>query len=75
MAIINIESEVTGKVWKIVAIAGTKVEEEGAILIIESMKMEIGVTAPSAGTVVEVLVSEGDDVLEGQSVARFDRAS
>ena len=72
---IKMGSDVTGKVWKIVAIAGTVVGEEGAIRIIESMKVEIGVAAPSAGTVVEVLVSEGDDVLEGQSVARFDRAS
>ena len=72
MAIVNIESEITGKVWKIVATAGTAVEEEGTILIIESMKMEISVIAPRAGTVIEILVSEGDDVLEGQSVARFD---
>ena len=75
MAIVNVDSEITGKVWKIVAPAGTALEEEGPILIIESMKMEIGVTAPNAGTVVEILVSEGDDVLEGQTVARFDAAS
>lgn len=72
MAIADIESEITGKVWKIVATAGTAVEEDDVILIIESMKMEIGVTAPLAGTVIEVLVKEGDDVLEGHTVARIE---
>lgn len=74
MAKVKVESEITGKVWKIVASAGTVLEEEGVILIIESMKMEIAVSAPRAGTLVEILVSEGDDVLEGQVVAHLDEA-
>lgn len=72
MSSVNVQSEITGKVWKIVAPAGTRVEEEGTILVIESMKMEIAVTAPSAGVVTELLVAEGDSVVEGQMIARMD---
>lgn len=75
MSSMNVESEITGKVWKIVAPAGTRVEEEGTIVVIESMKMEIAVTAPRAGVVTELLVAEGDAVLEGQTVARLNGAA
>lgn len=75
MANLKVESEITGKVWKVVAREGTVLEEEGVILIIESMKMEIAVAAPCAGTVVEILVSESDDVLEGQVVAHLSEGS
>ena len=62
-------SDVTGTVWKIEAPAGSAVAEGGVVLIVESMKMEIPVCAPSAGTVREVLVAEGDAVTEDQPVA------
>jgi biotin carboxyl carrier protein len=61
-------SEVTGTVWKVEAPAGATVAEGDVVLIIESMKMEIPVCAPSAGTVREVLVAEGDPVTEDQPV-------
>jgi biotin carboxyl carrier protein len=38
-------------------------------MIIESMKMEIPVASPRAGTVVEIRVAEGEPVKEGQVVA------
>lgn len=74
MSSVGVESEITGKVWKVVAPAGTRVEEDDAILVIESMKMEIAVTAPRAGIVAELLVAEGDAVVEGQTVARLEGA-
>jgi len=36
------------------------------LLILESMKMEISVTAPRAGTVREIRVAEAEVVKEGQ---------
>lgn len=71
MSSVNVDSEITGKVWKIVAPAGTQVQEEETIMVIESMKMEIAVTAPRAGVVSELLVAEGEPVVEGQTVARL----
>ena len=73
MARIEIQSEVTGKVWKVEAPVGTTVQEDDPILIIESMKMEIPVMATEGGSVVELLVSEGDAVEDGQVVAILER--
>lgn len=39
MASVNVDSEISGKVWKLVAPAGTLVEEEDTIVVIESMKI------------------------------------
>ena len=69
MAIEEVKSEITGKVWKIETELGGRLEEEDTILIIESMKMEIPVMAPVAGILKEINVKEGDDVSEGQVVA------
>ena len=62
-------SDIAGKVWKIEAAAGTRVERDDAVLILESMKMEIPVTAPRAGTVIEIYFKEGEVVGEGEVVA------
>ena len=69
MAKIEVTSEVTGNVWKIQAKVGDVLAEEDAIMILESMKMEIPVEAPVAGKLVELLVAEEDSVHEGQVVA------
>ncbi len=72
MSVIDIESEIAGKVWKIEAEVGEALDEEDAILILESMKMEIPVDAPEDGKVTEILVKEGDPITEGQVVARME---
>lgn len=72
MAQIDIKTEITGNVWKIVAEVGQSVDEDEPIMVLESMKMEIPVAAPEAGTVAEILVTEGATVSEGTVVARMD---
>lgn len=69
MANTTVESEIPGKVLRIEAPVGTKVEEDDPIIFVESMKMEIPIGAPSAGTVKEILVAEGDSIEEGDEVA------
>ena len=69
MAVIKVQSEITGKVWAIEAKIGDSLEEEDAIIVLESMKMEIPVVAPQGGILKEILVAEGDAVTEGQDIA------
>lgn len=69
MAVIKVQSEITGKVWAIEAKIGDSLEEEDTIIVLESMKMEIPVVAPQGGILKEILVAEGDAVTEGQDIA------
>jgi acetyl-CoA carboxylase biotin carboxyl carrier protein len=69
MAQIRVESEIPGKVVSIEANPGDTVAEDDAILILESMKMEIPVSAPSGGKIVQILVAIGDTISEGDEVA------
>lgn len=69
MARIEVTAEVTGNVWKIEAAVGDTVAADDVIMILESMKMEIPVEAPAAGTLAEILVKEEDPVDEDQVVA------
>lgn len=68
----KIIADVAGKVWKIEARQGARLAPDDVILILESMKMEIPVAAPAAGTLRAVLVKEGDSVNEGDVVAELD---
>jgi acetyl-CoA carboxylase biotin carboxyl carrier protein len=69
MARHDVIAEITARVWKIEVQAGDRVAVDDAIMILESMKMEIPVPAPAAGTVAEIKVAEKDTVEEGQVVA------
>lgn len=72
MAEEKICSEITGTVWKIEVGIGDPVEEDDVMMILESMKMEIPVLAPSAGTVKAILIDEGVAIAEGQTIAILD---
>lgn len=72
MARIDVKSEMTGSVWKILVEVGQQVAEEETVLLIEAMKMEIPVIAPEAGVVAEIGVAEGDLVADGDVVMRLD---
>jgi acetyl-CoA carboxylase biotin carboxyl carrier protein len=72
MAVVNVKSEIAGNVWKIQTKPGDRIEVDGEIMILESMKMEIPVLSPKAGTIKEIRVSEGEAIDEGQLVAILD---
>jgi urea carboxylase len=61
-----VESPVPGSVWKILVEPGHEVAEGDTLIIVESMKMEISVLAPSSGLVSEVRCAEGRAVQLGQ---------
>lgn len=65
---VQVFAEVTGIVWTVEVQPGQVVSEGDTLLIVESMKMEIPVTAPSTGAVTKVLVAQGDMVEDGQCV-------
>ena len=61
----SIKSPMAGTVWKIVKVVGDTVDYGDTVAILESMKMEIPVEADSAGTIVRILVAEGEVVDDG----------
>ena len=64
----EVRAEITANVWQVRTEVGDAVVEGDELVILESMKMEIPVTAPSAGTVVEIRVVPEDTVQEGDVV-------
>ncbi len=66
---VDVKSEVAGRVWQIVAGEGETVAADDPIVILESMKMEIPVLSPVAGTVTRLAVGEEDMLDEEQLVA------
>ncbi|CAN93859.1 MULTISPECIES: acetyl-CoA carboxylase biotin carboxyl carrier protein subunit [Sorangium] len=66
-----IKAHITGTVWKIEVKPGDEVEEGTVVVILESMKMEMPVEAEEAGTVEEILVTEGAAVTEGAPLVKL----
>jgi biotin carboxyl carrier protein len=64
----RIKSEIAATVWKIEVSIGDRVSEGDTLLILESMKMEIPVTAPFGGIVGSILVSEGATIVEEEAL-------
>ncbi len=56
----------TASVWALNVEAGQKLPANARVMVLEAMKMEIAVLLPDAGTVVEVLCTQGTTVLSGQ---------
>jgi acetyl-CoA carboxylase biotin carboxyl carrier protein len=69
---IELKTDITGSVWKVLKQPGDSIGEEEPLLIMESMKMEVPVISPDAGVVREILVKEGDIVSDGTVVARVE---
>ena len=65
----DVEAEMVANVWKILVAPGATVNEGDTLVILESMKMEIPVVSPQAGTVTSVNVVEGGVVQEGDVIA------
>jgi acetyl-CoA carboxylase biotin carboxyl carrier protein len=65
---IKIQTEVAGNVWKIEVAVGQQVAAGDTLIIVESMKMEIPIEAPSAGKVLAIHVAEGQAIAENALV-------
>ncbi len=69
---VAVKSEIPGSVVRIDAAVGDAIEEDDPVITVESMKMEIPISAPIGGRVAEILVQEGDAVAAGQVVAALE---
>lgn len=69
---VEILSDVTGSVWRVLLAIGDQVQAEEPILLIESMKMEIPLVSEKSGVLIKLNVEEGDAVVEGQVLAVID---
>ncbi|UVA77208.1 MULTISPECIES: acetyl-CoA carboxylase biotin carboxyl carrier protein subunit [Pandoraea] len=67
-----IRSEITGTVCQVLVAEGDTVSEDQALLMVESMKMEIPVIAPRAGRVTKVHFNVGDPIGEGDAAVSLD---
>jgi len=65
---IEIQAEMDATVWQMLVVTGQSVAVDDEVIILESMKMEIPVIAPSNGTIASIQVSEGDAVKRGQTL-------
>ncbi len=70
----SVDSHIAGNLWQVQVEAGASVEAGDVLVILESMKMEIPITAPVAGIVREVRVQPGAAVRAGQRVAVIEQA-
>jgi urea carboxylase len=70
----SIDSHIAGNLWQVQVEAGRSVKAGDVLVILESMKMEISLTAPRDGVVREVRVQPGSPVRAGQRVVVLEEA-
>ncbi len=58
-------AEMPGKILSLSVCQGQQVDEGATLLIMESMKMELSITAPFSGVVTEILVHDQQMVTQG----------
>lgn len=67
-----IQANMAGSIWKILVAVGDEVEAGQEVVVLESMKMEIPITADTKGVVKTIMLNEGDFVNEGDMLIEID---
>jgi urea carboxylase len=65
---VAVVSPVSGSVWKISSVQGQAVKAGDTLVLVESMKMELPITAPVDGVVTQMRCTEGRTVLIAQTL-------
>jgi biotin carboxyl carrier protein len=68
----DVVAEMVANVLKVGVVPGERIAVGDAVVLLESMKMEIPVLAEHAGTVAAVKVGPGDVVQEGDVLLTID---
>ena len=68
---VQVTSPIAGVVVSVQAKAGDTFNQDETLLVIEAMKMESNIAAPTTGTIKEVHVNAGDNVEVGQLLVSF----
>ena len=63
-----VTSSVAGSVWNLAVHLGSKVKAGDTLVVVESMKMEIAVTAPCDGEISQLYCKTGSQLAAGQSL-------
>jgi acetyl-CoA carboxylase biotin carboxyl carrier protein len=67
-----ITAPMVGKVLKIEKNVGDRIEEDDVVIVMEAMKMEIPVVAPTSGTLKELKVTPGQAVEADQVLGQIE---
>lgn len=67
-----ITAPMVGKILKVEKNVGDRVDEDEVVLVMEAMKMEIPVVAPTSGVLKDLKVSTGQAVEADQLLAEID---
>lgn len=67
----DVTAPMPGVIRKVLVSVGDAVEAAASVLVMESMKMQLSLPAPGAGTVTEVLCEEGQMVDMGATLLRL----
>jgi acetyl-CoA/propionyl-CoA carboxylase biotin carboxyl carrier protein len=70
----QLRAPMPGQVLAVSAAVGDALRAGDPVLVLESMKMELTLTAPGDGTLAELTVAAGDAVVLDQALARVDPA-
>jgi urea carboxylase len=68
-----IASPITGNVWAVLAKEGDRVTTGQKVVVVEAMKMEVGVEAPFAGVIIKMAAVPGKLVNAGQPLAVIEK--
>jgi biotin carboxyl carrier protein len=67
-----VRAEIPATVWQVKVQVGDAVADGDELMILESMKMEIPVVSPRAGTVASISVAPESRVQEGDALVELD---
>ena len=68
-----VSSPITGNVWAVLAREGERVAAGQKVMVVEAMKMEVGIEAPLAGVLKKIVVAPGKMVSAGQALAIIEK--